>query len=75
MDESHCIKNDKSVRTRAAEPLMKVILIIMWRCGGSLVAHQTRGIKSGIAYNDPDALQDQWQKKSYRGFMHIGSGK
>jgi hypothetical protein len=24
MDESHCIKNDKSARTRAAEPLMKV---------------------------------------------------
>jgi hypothetical protein len=26
MDESHCIKNDKSARTRAAEPLMKVLL-------------------------------------------------
>ncbi len=24
MDESHCIKNDKSARTKAAEPLMKV---------------------------------------------------
>ncbi len=24
IDESHCIKNDKSARTRAAEPLMKV---------------------------------------------------
>ena len=24
MDESHCIKNDKSARTKAAEPIMKV---------------------------------------------------
>jgi len=24
MDESHCIKSDKSARTRAAVPLMKV---------------------------------------------------
>jgi SWI/SNF-related matrix-associated actin-dependent regulator 1 of chromatin subfamily A len=29
MDESHCIKNDKSARTRAAEPLMKVSIHIL----------------------------------------------